>query len=296
MRHASRRVICLFLWGVSGGCATYENTQPDDNGALGNAGAETGGVAGTTPNGGSSAVAGSSSGSGGLATGGVATSGSAGMSAGMGGAAGGKAGAGGLGAGGASGHAGAGGVGGLAGSGGKASGGSGGAGGKASGGSSGSGGSAGSSGSGGSSATQTCAKNPIPAKSKWVVTASSSSNADPVGNAHDGVLTNRWSTGKDQVGGEWLQLDFGAVVTLTKLTLALGASGDDYPRKYATRFSNTSANQTAPVLVSGMGAKGTDTVMTFPAGTSGRYVLISQSGAAPTLWWSVAEIQAECAD
>ena len=111
------------------------------------------------------------------------------------------------------------------------------------------------------------------------------------------MLTNRWSTGKDQVGGEWLQLDFGVAVTLTKLTLVLGtASPDDYPRTYATRFSNTPANQTAPVLVSGMGAKSSDTVMNFTAGTTGRYVLITQGGAAPALWWSVAEIQAQCAD
>ena len=145
-------------------------------------------------------------------------------------------------------------------------------------------------------ATVTCAKNPIPVKSKWVVTASATNAADPTTNAYDGVLTNRWSTGKDQAGDEWLQLDFGAVVKLSKLTLVLGASKDDYPRKYATRFSNTAMNLAAPVLVSGMGAASTDTVMTFPAGSSGRYVLISQSGTTVGLWWSVAEIQAECAD
>ena len=100
----------------------------------------------------------------------------------------------------------------------------------------------------------------------------------------------------EQKGGEWLQLDFGATVTLTKLTLVLGSSVNDYPRKYATRFSNSTMNMAAPVLVSGMGAANTDTVLNFPAGTTGRFVLISQSGTAPMLWWSVAEIQAECAD
>lgn len=291
-RGASRRVICLFFWGLSGACATYEDAHPDDGGALGNGGSVAGGSAGTAPVGTSGGSAGSSAGSGGTKTGGAAAGGAAGMAPGMGGVAGSLAGAGGLSSGGTAGHAGTGGSGGAAGSGGKASGG-GGAGGKASGGNAGSGGSGG---SGGSVATQTCAKNPIPAKSKWVVTASSSSNADPATNAYDGVLTNRWSTGKDQVGTEWLQLDFGVAVTLTKLTLVLGASDDDYPRMYATRFSNTPSNQTGPILVSGMGAASTDTVMVFPAGTTGRYVLISQSGAAPALWWSVAEIQAECAD
>lgn len=189
---------------------------------------------------------------------------------------GGKAGAG---TGGLGGAAGASGSGGAAGGGGKASGGGGGGGGTA-----------------GSGALQGCAKNPIPAKSTWVVTASASAQDDPTTNAHDNVLTNRWATGADQQGGEWLQLDFGVVVRLTKLTLVLGSSVDDYPREYATRFSNSSMNQAAPVLVSGMGAVASDTVLTFPAGTAGRYVLVSQLGAATALWWSVAEIQAECAD
>jgi hypothetical protein len=45
-----------------------------------------------------------------------------------------------------------------------------------------------------------------------------------------------------------------------------------------------------------MGAASVDTVMTFPAGTTGRYVLISQKGSVTGLWWSVAEILVQCAD
>jgi hypothetical protein len=151
-------------------------------------------------------------------------------------------------------------------------------------------------GSGGAPATQTCAKNPITAKSKWVVTASSSDAIAPPAQAIDDKVDTRWSTGKEQIGGEWLQLDLGGTVTLSKLTLVLGGSVNDYPRKYATRFSNSSMNTGAPVLVSGMGAASMDTVMNFPAGSTGRYVLISQSGTAPALWWSVAEIQVQCVD
>jgi hypothetical protein len=128
------------------------------------------------------------------------------------------------------------------------------------------------------------------------VTASKSGNGAPPSNAHDGDVATRWTTGADQAGGEWLQIDFGKAVTLTKLTLMLGNSADDYPRSYATRFSNSSGNMAAPVLASGMGAKGVDTILNFPAGTTGRYVLISQSGKVTGLWWSVAEIQAACAD
>jgi hypothetical protein len=144
----------------------------------------------------------------------------------------------------------------------------------------------------------TCAKNPIPAKAGWTVTASHSrpNGLDPVGNIKDGVATNRWSSGKDQSGNEWLQVDFGASVKLSEFTLLLGANPDDYPRSYAARLSGSSQNTAAPVLVSGMGAAGSDTVLTFPAGSVGRYLLISQGGMATALWWSVAEVQAECVD
>lgn len=293
---ASRAVIFGAFWSLFGGCATYENTLPDANGVTGSAGSDSGGTAsdaGADTGGssaGSSAGSSTSAGAAGTANGqaghGGASGGVGGTSddqagGGAGGAAGGGAGRGGGGAGGTS----LGGAAGASGSGGKGGGGSGG-----------SSGNAGSGGAGGSVAVQTCAKNPIPARSAWVVTASKSGNGAPTSNAHDGDVATRWTTGADQAGGEWLQIDFGKAVTLTKLTLMLGNSADDYPRNYATRFSNSSGNMAAPVLVSGMGAKGVDTVLNFPAGTTGRYVLISQSGKVTGLWWSVAEIQAACAD
>jgi hypothetical protein len=275
-----RLSVFTVLGGLVIGCATYENTAPDAAGVAGNAGSDSGGTAGMTS--------------------GDAGSGTAGVVATAGGKGGGSSGGAGASAGGAAGHGGSGGAGGAGGSGGATKGGSGGvanggvggtlggagAGGKPSGGG----------GSGGAPATQTCAKNPITAKSKWVVTASLSESPASPAQAIDDKVDTRWTTGKEQVGGEWLQLDLGGTVTLTKVTLMLGTSVDDYPRKYATRFSNSSSNTNAPVLVNGMGAKATDTVMNFPAGTTGRYLLISQSGAAPNLWWSVAEIQVQCAD
>jgi hypothetical protein len=290
-RGVSRRTLGLIGCCILGACATYESTQPDGD-PLGSAGsAGTNATAGDHGGGtGGAPVKSGSSGS--VATGGASAGGSVGGGgSGMGGALGGMAGS--SGNGGSGGTAGAGGRGGSAGAGGVggAGGSSGGSGGKA-----GSGGTGGTGGSGGSVSSVTCAKNPIPAKSGWKVTASATRDIDPTTNACDGDLTTRWSSGEDQSGDEWLQLDFGAVVKLSKLTLMLGTSINDYPRKYATRFSNTSMNLAAPVLVSGMGAASTDTVMTFPAGSSGRYVLISQSGTASMLWWSIAEIQAECAD
>jgi hypothetical protein len=293
-RGASRAAISVALWSLFGGCATYESTLPDANGVTGSAGNDSGGTAseaGASGSGGSSAGKSASAGMAGAANlggsggegGGAAGAKNGGQpGAGEGGTADGGAGRGGVGGVGGAGGASLGGAAGMSGSGGKSSGGS--------------AGSGGSGGSGGSTSVQTCAKNPIPARSAWVVTASKSGNGAPTSNAHDGDVATRWTTGADQAGGEWLQIDFGKAVTLTKLTLMLGNSTDDYPRTYATRFSNSSGNMVAPVLVSGMGAKGVDTVLNFPAGTTARYLLISQSGKVTGLWWSVAEIQAACAD
>jgi hypothetical protein len=138
----------------------------------------------------------------------------------------------------------------------------------------------------------------IPAKSSWKLSASHSqpNGFEPVGNTHDGNLTNRWSTGKDQSGNEWLQIDFGVEVQITELTLVLGSSPNDYPRMYQTRISNIAGDTASEPVASGSGQASTDTIMNFPKQTRGRYARISQHGSATALWWSVAEIQAECAD
>jgi hypothetical protein len=272
-----------FALAVCASCATYVDEPPlhDSTGATG----------GSSGDGGAPVTAGSSAqheaGKAGLGTSGGGRGGAGGAGGGTESGAGGSGGA----AGSTSSGAGGGGSGGAAGKAG--AGGGGGTGGKASGGA---GGSSGSGGSGGQGPT--CAKNPISAKSSWTVTASHSqaNSVDPVGNTKDGVLTNRWTTGKDQSGDEWLQVDFGVAVKLSKITLVLGASSNDYPRKFAARLSGTSQNFAAPVLDSGMGAQSTDTVIDLPADSVGRYLLISQGGTATALWWSVAEIQAVCAD
>ncbi len=181
--------------------------------------------------------------------------------------------------------------GGAAGNGGVSAGGSAGAGGR--------GGSAGAGGSGGAPGKVLCAAQPIPAPATWNVTASHASNMDSVAEAHDGDEATRWSTGKDQSGDEWLQIDFGKQVSLTRVTLVLGAgdaNSNDFPRSYEVRFSNTAQNFAAAAVLNGSGALGVDTSLNFAQLTTARYLLISQGGSAPALWWSVAEIEADCVD
>jgi hypothetical protein len=262
-------VLALFV-----ACATYvdEPVSPGKAGLSGAGGGGAGGSPAAGGKGGSPLPSGGGGTGGSSGGGGNAGKGGAGGSGGTAGSEGGSGEEGG--ADGAAGEAGSGGMGGSAGSGGSA-------------------------GAGGSGMVQTCAMRPIPAKSSWELEASHSragGTPEPVANAHDGDLTTRWSTGRDQAGDEWLQIDFGVEVQITRLTLVLETSGDDYPRMYETRISNTAMNTAAAPRVTGAGMADTDTIMNFPDGTRGRYVLISQTGSATALWWSIHEIQATCAD
>ena len=287
-----------------GACATQEPFTPLGGGGgpapiAGSGGASAGAAGSTVPNAGhggdmlsgSGAPAGGASngGTGGAPAGGGGSSGSAGSAssagstqAGSGGTSGSAGNAGGGAAGGAGMSGGAGGM----------SGGTGGTSGNAGGGTGGS--SAGSGGSGGSGgAAVRCADHPIPATSKWALTASSSSPTWPLANAIDGNVNTRWSTGVDQKS-DWLQVDFGVATALDTITLMLGTSPGDYPRAYEVRVSNSSQNTTASALARGNGQQATDTVVSLPTPALGRYLLISQTGSATSIWWSVAELKIGC--
>lgn len=180
------------------------------------------------------------------------------------------------------------------------------AGGKA--GAGGTGGSAGASGSGGSAGGTSvvmCADHVLPAKSTWIATASSSSvgngtEADGLYNppAHmlDGSYTERWSSGHAQAGDEWIQIDLGAISTITDLTLNPGNDAGDYPRSYAVRVSNKSEDFAAAIKSSGVGMPGT-TFVHFNTPAVGRYITVRQTnGTAGNPWWTIAEVLVGCTD
>jgi F5/8 type C domain len=161
---------------------------------------------------------------------------------------------------------------------------------------SGNGGSAGhggNAGAGGNSGPGDCTEHPLTAKSTWIITASNTSAASPLANIDDGNLLTRWSTGISQKS-DWLQVDFGADVSLASITLAIGDNSSDYPRAYEVRLSELSQNRSATPLASGKGQEAMDTVIDLPKPVAGRYLLISQTGTINGTWWSIAELKVAC--
>ncbi|HEX2877204.1 MAG TPA: discoidin domain-containing protein [Polyangiaceae bacterium] len=86
-----------------------------------------------------------------------------------------------------------------------------------------------------------CEDHPISEKSRWSVTASSSSlgngvETDPLYNppSHvaDGALDERWASGQPQEDGQWFHVDFGVEVALSHVILQQGRDLDDFPRGY----------------------------------------------------------------
>jgi hypothetical protein len=166
------------------------------------------------------------------------------------------------------------------------SGGSGGAAGKPSGGA----GSGGVAGAGGSGSAE-CAGQTIPAKTSWKGTALESAVDDPPAKVFDGDNATRFSTGDPQDGDEWLEIDFGKVVTLNEITMH--TNNNDYFRHYQLRLSSTSQDFAAAILKEGDGMTGT-VVVPLAAAKAGRYLTIRQTGMVSPTWWSLHEITVAC--
>jgi F5/8 type C domain len=283
--------VCPLLGVTLFACATGENENPNPQG-LGT-GNETAGSSGETGGGGAgSGTGGSSSGS--FAMGGAAQAGTAsGGTFGFGGTApsfsgtfssagvattAGAGGAGGTGTGGANGGGGAGG---------KASGG---AGGKAGGGAAGTGGTAGAGGTG----SAMCAGQTIPAKTTWKGSAMPVDGAYPVAKAFDGDNTTRFSSGTKQMGGEWLEIDFGKVVTINQITMF--TNNGDFFRHYQIWLSNTSGDAMGTMLKEADGAQGS-IVVPLATAKAGQFLRIKQTGAdvgTDIAWWSLHELSVDC--
>jgi hypothetical protein len=291
---------------LASACAVYDSGLVQSNDGLtgGGTSGSSGGSGGSVATGGS-ALTGGTNASG--AAGSNAIGGTAGPSdggepngdagEGMGGT--GTAGTGGNGGAGGTSTAGTGGVGGTAAGGGGTSG------------NAGTSGSGGNGGSGGSVAVAMCSDHVIPAKSKWMATASEYSLGtgmeddglyNPPSHMIDSNYTERWSSGKTQVGGEWIQIDFGATVNLTDVVLNVRGNAGDYPRMYEVRLSTKTNDLTGKVLAMGNGmptaADPDNTNITLSAMSTGRYLTVKQTGVntVDAAWWTVSEVLVSCTD
>src|SRR5579883_2178494 len=124
-------------------------------------------------------------------------------------------------------------------------------------------------------------------RSAWKLSASnnSSSAGDAIGNAIDGNLNTRWSSGTGQSNGQWFQIDLGSTQSFNKVVLDATNSPNDFPASYQLFVSNDGSNWGSAVA-SGNGS--TVTTITFSAQTA-RYVKIVQTGSS-AYWWSIDEV------
>lgn len=154
----------------------------------------------------------------------------------------------------------------------------------------------------GGEAVVRCEDHPISDKTRWSVTASSSSlgngvETDPLYNppSHvaDGALDERWASGQPQEDGQWFHVDFGVEVALSHVILQQGRDLDDFPRGYEISVSHRHTDFDAVARASGHGASVSEKVIPLDRPALGRYLLIKQTGSAKS-WWSIAEISVEC--
>jgi hypothetical protein len=190
----------------------------------------------------------------------------------------------------------------AAGTGGGGSGSGGGSGGGGAGGTAGTAGKAGSGGTGGTPPNGTCAENPLTAKNTWVATAvpevtsacaetPTSDYCGPAERAVDGMANTRFSTGTARKGDEYLLLDFGDTVTVSRVVL--NTSNGDFTLGYEIRMGESAATaESSAVIIAGDGVQGATTI-NFPSPKTGRYLRIDQTKAMSG-WWSIMEIDVSC--
>ena len=114
-----------------------------------------------------------------------------------------------------------------------------------------------------------------------------SHQAGNTGNAFDGNPETRWDTAAMMAPGMWFQYDMQASAPLKGIVLDTTGSPSDYPRGYEVYVYDDPAAMGKPVA-SGTGSQAVMRIE-FPE-TTGRYVLIVQTGRADHNYWSIHEL------
>lgn len=139
-------------------------------------------------------------------------------------------------------------------------------------------------------------------RTNWTVSATV--NGGGAGALHDGNIWTRWSLGTVQTPGAKVTVDMGAVRTVGRMRLDLGAWPTDFPRGYRIRTSvdgvvwsaatergplrwNLFWRESHPAFLS---QKGDYMTLPFPA-VEARYVELELTGASRRFDWSIAELR-----
>jgi hypothetical protein len=116
--------------------------------------------------------------------------------------------------------------------------------------------------------------------------------------AVDGDPTTRYSSGQPAVGGEYFAFDMCQMVSINGINLLTAPAGSaditDVPTSYDVYVSTDAMNWGMPVASSST-PPSAQAMITFPAATTARYVVIVQTGlSAGAFWWSIHEISPIC--
>jgi endo-1,3(4)-beta-glucanase len=121
-------------------------------------------------------------------------------------------------------------------------------------------------------------------RSRWTVSASNTSTnaSDAIGNAIDGNIATRWSSGRAQAGNEFFKVDLGSVGCVGQVRLV--ATGTDFVAAYTV---GVSTDDVTYITV----AKGTGSNVMQIGFTPrfARFVRINQVGTSAS-WWSIDEL------
>jgi hypothetical protein len=130
--------------------------------------------------------------------------------------------------------------------------------------------------------------------SRWTVTSSNAGSSDPALNAIDDYDQSRWTSGRNQDGTDWFQVDFGGLVTMSNMTLTnVTYDQNDYPKEVQLFGSTDGVTFSSSYFAKAAGTSGA-TVITFPTQTL-RAVKLKQTGGSRSSYWSINEFDTDCA-
>ncbi|UKS29222.1 discoidin domain-containing protein [Paenibacillus sp. HWE-109] len=119
-------------------------------------------------------------------------------------------------------------------------------------------------------------------RSDWVITSSSGKPQSAI----DSNPYSRWDTAKNQVPGQFIQVDMKESFTISRIELQTAGSPNDFPRNYEVFLSADGVNWTASIA---SGAGSTQTNITFEPHNA-RFVKIVQTSKAGN-YWSIYDFQ-----